>query len=153
MLTASLVYVWPYLVPCYLWGISTVSNVSVFNGEISDHKSLTFSVHHILQEQHPHGKAQLRSDFRHVNTETLTCEIMPELSHMDPLSTHPDTIMDQSLLLILHWLNSLLVYFGGHARGGLHLGTVLIAIRRESFAVTMRLFGEHPAWKYAGTSV
>ena len=57
------------------------------------------------------------------------------------------------LLLIQHWTNTLLQYFGGHTRGVLHVDTVLISMRCISFAVTVRAFGEHLAWKYTGTSM
>ena len=67
----------------------------MFNNDISDPKLLTFSVRHTPQKQHPHGKAQLRKDFRHVNNETLNGGIMSELSLLDPSPTHPDTILDQ----------------------------------------------------------
>ena len=74
---------------------SDSTKVSVFNSEITEHKSLIFPVHYTPQQHHPRGKAQSRRDFRHVYNETLTGGIVSRLSRMDLSPTHPDTILDQ----------------------------------------------------------
>ena len=111
---------------------STISNVSVFNSEIYDHKSVTFSVNHMLQEQYPHRKAQLRRDFRYVNSETLKSCLSYHGSVTLPCTFAVNTALDER--------NSC-------------VGTVLISMQCITFAVTMRMFGQHPTWKYTDKSM
>ena len=126
---------------------ATANNVSVFNNELSYYKSLTFSVHHIHQEQHPHRKVQLGRDFRHVNSQALTGGIMYQLSRLDPSPTHPDTILDQNTFAVNTALDE---HFPVVLRRPRKMNTPCwycagIHATSESFAVTMRTFCEHPA--------
>ena len=79
---------------------------------------------------------------------------MSQLSRVHPSPTHPDTIMDQYTFAVNTALDehAPAVLRRPHKRST-YVDTVLISMRCISFAVTVRAFGEHLAWKYTGTSM
>lgn len=71
-----------------------ISKVSVTSSEISDNKSVTFSIEHTADKNYPQAKLQPRRDLRHVDCKTLTSEINSNLSGFDTSPTYPDSILD-----------------------------------------------------------